>query len=383
MAPEQMFRVKHDPNFQNLRRALLRQGPPGPVPFIELFADPGMVQAVLGEDVTWNAFVRAAQGAETAPEDGGAVGRAVLDLVLRFCYEMGFDYVYAWTGLNFPRTNFRVSGDTAALGNWIGGLRIWQDETTGPIQDWADFEAYPWQRPQDISYRAVEYLSSVVPEGMKVSVVLGGIFENASWLMGLESFSYALADQPDLVAAICEKVGELTLAAAAHVVSVDNVGMVFLGDDLGYANGTLVSPAVLRKYIFPYHRRLVEIAHGAGRLALLHSCGNLASVMDEIIAAGFDGKHSFEDKIMPVEEVYRRWGDRIAVLGGLDMDLLARGSQDAIRERTRQVLEACGRRGTGYCLGSGNSAANYIPAANYLAMLDEGRRWNDEHYGAA
>ena len=41
--------VKHQPNFDNLRRTLLRQGPPGPVPFLELFADPGTMEVVLGE----------------------------------------------------------------------------------------------------------------------------------------------------------------------------------------------------------------------------------------------------------------------------------------------------------------------------------------------
>jgi len=216
---------------------------------------------------------------------------------------------------------------------------------------------------------------------MQIAVNLGGIFENSSWLMGLQSFSYALADQPDLVAAICERVGELTAAAAAHAISVDNVGMVFLGDDLGFATGTLVSPAVLRRYIFPHYRRLSEIAHGADKLLLLHSCGNLGAIMDELIEAGFDAKHSFEDKIMPVEEVYRRWGDRTAILGGVDMDLLTRGSEDEVRRRTREILDACAARGTGYCLGTGNSVANYIPTRNYLAMLDEGRRWNEEHFG--
>ena len=44
--------------------------------------------------------------------------------------------------------------------------------------------------------------------------------------------------------------GELTAAAASHVVTIDNVGMIFLGDDLGFATGTLISPAVLREHIF-------------------------------------------------------------------------------------------------------------------------------------
>jgi uroporphyrinogen decarboxylase len=105
--------------------------------------------------------------------------------------------------------------------------------------------------------------------------------------------------------------------------------------------------------------------------------------MDEIIDLGFDGKHSFEDKIMPVEEICRRWGDRIAILGGVDLDLLGRGSEAEVRRRTREILEACAAGGTGYCLGTGNSVANYIPAENYLAMLGEGRRWNREHFGSS
>ena len=107
-------------------------------------------------------------------------------------------------------------------------------------------------------------------------------------------------------------------------------------------------------------------------------------VMDDLIDdVGIDAKHSFEDKILPVEEVYRRWGDRIAVLGGVDMDVLGRGTEERVRARTRQILEVCGVKGTGYCLGTGNSVVNFIPVQNYLAMLDEGSRWNREHFDVA
>jgi uroporphyrinogen decarboxylase len=180
---------------------------------------------------------------------------------------------------------------------------------------------------------------------------------------------------------MCRKVAEVIIAAATHAATFENVGMFFLGDDMGFYSGTLVSPTVLREYIFPYHRKLVETVHAHDKPILLHSCGNLEKVMDDIIDAGFDAKQSFEDKIMPVEEVYRRWGDRIAIIGGIDMDIMARGSEEDVRRRTRQVLEVCGTAGTGYCLGTGNTVANYIPKENYLAMLDEGRRWNREHFG--
>ena len=78
-------------------------------------------------------------------------------------------------------------------------------------------------------------------------------------------------------------------------------------------------------------------------------------------------------KIVPVEEAYRRWGDRVAILGGVDMDVLGRGTEAQVRTRTRAILEVCAAQGTGYCLGTGNTACNYIPLDNYLVMLDEGR----------
>ena len=73
-------------------------------------------------------------------------------------------------------------------------------------------------------------------------------------------------------------------------------------------------------------------------------------------------------------EALERYGDRIAVLGGIDVDFICRASVDQIRKRVRHTLAQC-MPGGGYCLGTGNSVANYIPLDNYLAMLDEGRKF--------
>jgi uroporphyrinogen decarboxylase len=136
--------------------------------------------------------------------------------------------------------------------------------------------------------------------------------------------------------------------------------------------------------VLPHYKKVADVTHQAGKLLVFHSCGNMYKLMDDLIDdIGIDAKHSFEDKILPVEEAYRRWGDQIAILGGVDMDLLGRGTEEQVRARTREILDVCGANGTGYCLGTGNTAANYIPKQNYLAMLDEGRRWNQEHFGKA
>jgi uroporphyrinogen decarboxylase len=113
---------------------------------------------------------------------------------------------------------------------------------------------------------------------------------------------------------------------------------------------------------------MVNIAHASGKPILLHSCGQLTEVMDDVIDdLGFDAKHSYEDVIEPVEEIYERFGDRIAVLGGIDVGFLCDASHDEITRRSRAMLERSRDRG-GYALGSGNSIPDWVPHDAYFAM---------------
>jgi uroporphyrinogen decarboxylase len=129
---------------------------------------------------------------------------------------------------------------------------------------------------------------------------------------------------------------------------------------------------MLRRWVFPVYRKMAEIAHSRDSLYLLHSCGDIHLIMDEIIDyIKIDAKHSFEDTYLPVTEAKRLYGDRIALIGGVDMDMLARGTPSQLRKYVSHVLKAC-KPGGGYLLGSGNTVANYVPLENYLTMLDVG-----------
>ncbi len=101
----------------------------------------------------------------------------------------------------------------------------------------------------------------------------------------------------------------------------------------------------------------------------MHSCGNLWSLMDDIIdEIGFDAKHSYEDNITPVEEAYERLDGRISVVGGIDIDYLCRKTPDEVHERAIGLLDMSKNKG-GYALGSGNSIPPFVPLENYFAML--------------
>jgi uroporphyrinogen decarboxylase len=131
----------------------------------------------------------------------------------------------------------------------------------------------------------------------------------------------------------------------------------------------------MRELVLSGHKRMAARTHEAGRLYLLHSCGNLVDIREDLITdVRIDAKHSFEDTIERVVDAKRDYGARLSLLGGIDMDFLCRSSEEKVRQRVRETLEVC-MPGGGFCLGTGNTVANYVPLDNYLALLDEGRRF--------
>ncbi|MBW2179314.1 MAG: uroporphyrinogen-III decarboxylase-like protein, partial [Deltaproteobacteria bacterium] len=126
-------------------------------------------------------------------------------------------------------------------------------------------------------------------------------------------------------------------------------------------------------------KRCAQAWHKYGKPFILHSCGQIDALMEDLIKeVGIDGRHSFEDVIESVESIYERYGDRIAILGGVvDVGLLSMGSTDQVRARVRKILDTCGKNG-GFAIGFGNLVTNYAKIENYYAMIDETRKWNEE-----
>ena len=190
-----------------------------------------------------------------------------------------------------------------------------------------------------------------------------------SELVGFERLCFMVYEDPELARKIFDAVGARLVRFYELISTCEPVGALIVNDDWGFKSQTMLPPEVLREFVFPWMKKIVDVIHSAGKPAILHSCGNLTQVMEDVIEdMRFDGKHSFEDAIMPVEEVYQRWGTKIAILGGIDLDFLVRSTPEKIRKRAQYLLELTADRG-GYALGSGNSIPEYVPIENYFAMI--------------
>ena len=254
------------------------------------------------------------------------------------------------------------------------GETPWEELSKGPITTWEEFEAFPWPSAKDADLSVLEYYEKALPDNMRAMHVMD-LWEITRAMFGFETFCYTLYEDPKLIQAVLDKVGQFNVDIAEMCCQFDCYGVVYQSDDLGYKTSTMLPPDTIRQLIMPWHKKLAGVAHRHGKMYFFHCCGQMYSLMDEYIDdVKIDAKHSFEDVIMPVTEASKVYGDRVGLLGGMDVDLLARQDEQTIRAKTREVLDGC-VAGGGYCLGAGNWVTSYIPVDKYLVMVDEGRRY--------
>ena len=352
-----------EPDFEGFKRVIKGERKAKRVYFVELLFDQEIIDFIiknfLGEEpITLSSKTK---------ED-------FLKQQINFWQRMGYDYIRVSGGLEFPGKD-RKTEDTALLSR---KERSWVEEGKGVINSWEDLEKYPWPDINKVEYSSYEFVSKNLPEGMKMMVCpSSGIFEISSEnLLGFEGMSYLLYENPLLVEAVFNKVRETIYNFYKNIVELEGVEGFFQGDDMGFTTSTIVSPRLLRKLVLPWHKRFASLAHKYNKMYWLHCCGNVLSLMEDFIEdVKIDAFHSFQDVIIPVGEFKRKYGERVAVFGGVDVDKLCRLEENNLRKYVRRILEEC--MPYRYALGSGNSIANYVPVKNYLIMLDEGLRWKD------
>ncbi len=365
-------------DFEALRKVLMRETKNGPVPIIELFVDGDPMAEVTGLPSPISSMMELMDliGPDgSMSQESMEKGLALMDLSLAFSRAVGYDYVTTVPIVPLPRTQLDKIEPAA------GGVqkRSWQNEHAGLIRDRQSFKDFPWPSLDSINLIPLDYLAPQLPEGAKLMLFYFGVFEDLRSLMGFEQTAIKSIRDPDLIDDVLENLTVLAETTIDRAMAHPAAGAVFYADDMGFNTGLMLSPKFFRRHVIPRLKRIADAAHRHGKPFLLHSCGQVDALMEDMIeTVGIDGIHSFEDNIEPVESVYRKYSDRISILGGVDVNLLTRGSEAEVRARCRQILDACGPGG-GFAIGSGNSVTNYVKIENYYAMLDETRRWNREH----
>jgi len=300
-----------------------------------------------------------------------------LKQIIHLHYLLGYDFVVqgVWRTVwqNHPPLLAPSAEDTA--GELSREKREWANEGHGIITSRETLDAFPWEEIA-VDYSPYEIAAKHLPPGMKIAVSSACFEHVLENLLGYEGLFYLMYDDPDLVAEIFVRWGQKVYDYYESVVGMDAVGAIFHADDLGFKTSIMLGPDYLREHVFPWFKKYAELAHRHGKPYWYHCCGNVygTGVMEDFLEdVRIDGFHSFEKAIIAPGEFKDRYGDRVAMMGGVDMDNLTRMEEGDLRRYIRDILETCMPRR--FALGSGNTVANYVPVENYVIMLDEARRW--------
>lgn len=336
-----------EPDFHQLSLVLERQIPKRPVLF-ELFVADSVIEYVLGISLKGK-------------------GKLERDIATAKAYaRLGYDYT-----LMMPSEFHFTTGKRDAKASFSLNEGC-------VITDRESFDKYCWPEAGAFDYSFAKRLKHQIPDKMGILVWSSdGPLETVVRLTGYENMCYMLYDDELLLADIFDQVGRRILEDYREALKSPAVSGLVVGDDWGFNTQTMLPASVYRKYLFPWHKEIVRLAHESGRPAILHSCGKYDDVIGDVINdIGYDARHSYEDNITPVEQAYEQLHERIAILGGLDVHFLATASREQIAKRAVHMLELSGNKG-GYALGSGNSIPEYIPVENYLSMVEAAWKYSN------
>ncbi len=348
-----MRRFTPSPNWQRLVQALTCSGEPDRPPLIELIVNLPVQEAFLGRPI-----------------------RSFADQVA-FWYEAGYDYVSLCPGYWVIAPGFqpREGWRRAVRKTHYGEIEVtWGTEGVGIITSMDDFRSYRFPTLEDVDFSFFNYCMDPknLPEGMKVVARAGDIFTWVWQLMGFENFCLALAEDLELVEALFDRLGNFIYSIFLREAELDEHGMIcafWYSDDIAYVSGPFVSPEIYRRYLFPWMRKIGDVARQKGVPYIYHSDGDLRPVLDDLADCGITALHPIEPKAMDAAELKRKEGHRFCLCGNIEVDTLARGTPEQVRQLTLQRLELLAPGG-GYCPGSSNTVPDYVPLENYVAMLN-------------
>ncbi|MBU1098218.1 MAG: nucleoside 2-deoxyribosyltransferase [Bacteroidetes bacterium] len=296
------------------------------------------------------------------------IGRPIMNLKddVEFWNKMGYDYLKLAPEVDFNPGNIGKSLSSEEKVDSVSNFN-WAHEGDGIITSLNDYEKYIFPSAADFNYWKFDSINKYLPEGMGVVGQYGDIFTMTWEMMGFEKFSFALFENPDLIDLLNDKLGELVLSMFEVMAQHPSVDVLWYSDDIAFTNGLLMPPEILDKYLFKWLKKIGELAKKYNKPLIYHSDGVLFEVFESIISCGVDAIHPLEPKAMELDKVKKIVGDKLCLIGHVEVDILSRGKPEDIRQIVRKNIDVAAFNG-GYCVGSSNSIPAYVNVENYIEM---------------
>lgn len=194
-------------------------------------------------------------------------------------------------------------------------------------------------------------------------------FERAWALRGFEQILVDFYRHPDFTEELLDNLMELNIQMVEGVTKYD-VDAVLFSDDYGMQKGLITGPTIWRKFLKPRLRQMYGRVKRAGKLVLIHSCGDNSEIMGDFIEIGVDIFNPTQPEAMDIYELKRKWGSQITFDGGLPSQKLPFYTPQQIREEVRRVRSFMSKGG-GFILQPTKDVRWEVPVETAMALIKE------------
>ncbi len=242
------------------------------------------------------------------------------------------------------------------------------------IDDPARIADFDWPDPaRHIDPAECRRLVDALPGDRAIMGILwSSHFQDTCAAFGMEEAMMKMYDAPEMFHAVINRCTDFYYEANRIFYEAvgDRIHAVLIGNDMGSQNGLMVSPDLLREFVAPCNRRLVEQAKSYGLKVVYHSCGAVADIIPDLIDCGVDVVHPIQALAagMDPHGLKAKYGDRVAFCGGVDAQhLLVNGTPADVAAKVRELV---GIFPTGLVVSPSHEAIlPDIPPRNLEALL--------------
>lgn len=206
------------------------------------------------------------------------------------------------------------------------------------------------------------------PDRFRVFQIGFSLYERAWSLRGMKNLLTDFLDHPDFVRELLNTIADYNIAQVKEAVKCE-IDAVYFGDDWGQQRGLQMGPKIWHEFIYPVLQRMYGVVREAGKFVMIHCCGDVDELFDDLIIAGLDCFNPFQPEVMDVYSLLPHYRGRLAFHGGLSTQrTLPFGTTEDVRAETRRLLEL-GRHG-GYIFAPAHDVEGDVPLENMLAMIE-------------
>jgi len=230
-------------------------------------------------------------------------------------------------------------------------------------------EGYRFPDPLDPRFFAdIEEKIETFPDRFRVFQIGFSLYERAWTLRGMEALMSDFILNPGFVEQLFTAIADYNIAQVRRAVEYD-IDAVYFGDDWGQQHGLQMGPELWRRLILPHLKRMYAEVRRAGKFVMIHSCGDVDEVFDDLFDAGLNCFNPFQPEVMDVWSLLPTYRGRLAFHGGLSTQrTLPYGSVEDVAGETQRLLDL-GAEG-GYIFAPAHDVEGDVPLENMLAAID-------------